>query len=114
MRSGFEKFVKKLLNKHKVKFKYEPFTLPYVVEKNYKPDFVLSNGILIETKGNFPSSDRTKMLKVKEQHPDLDIRLWFQRDNWVTKKHNMRYSEWAEKNGFKYHVGETLPKEWFK
>ena len=112
MRSGFERIIAKLLRNGRINFKYEPFSLSYTIKRKYTPDFVLDNGIIIEAKGRFTSADRTKMLRVKETHPELDIRLWFQSDNWLTKKHTMRYSDWANKNGFKYHVGEEIPKKW--
>jgi hypothetical protein len=112
MKSGFEKFVANLLKRDGVSFKYESLSLPYTLERTYKPDFILDNGVIIETKGRFTSTDRTKMLRVKAAHPELDIRLWFQSDNWLTKKHTMRYSDWAIKNNFIYHVGKNLPDEW--
>lgn len=113
MRSGFEKVIAKLFKKQKITFKYEADKIPYTVIKNYIPDFKIGN-TYIEAKGRFSSADRTKMLLVKEQHPELDIRLWFQRDNWLTKTHKQRYSDWAKKYGFQYHIGDTLPKDWFK
>ena len=43
----------------------------------YIPDFVLDNGIIIETKGLFTSEDRRKHIEVQKQHPELDIRFVF-------------------------------------
>lgn len=112
MRSGFEKTISKLLKKNKVRFTYETLSLEYVVARKYKPDFIC-NDIIIEAKGRFTGADRTKLLKIKERYPDLDIRLWFMQDNWMTKKKLMRYSDWARKHGFPYHVGLKFPKKWF-
>lgn len=109
-RSGWERHIADLFKKNKVKFEYETETLVY--EKEYKPDFILSNGIMIEAKGYFKPQDRTKMIQVKRGNPDKDIRFWFQRDNKVTKK--MAYSDWCKKHGFKYHIGDTLPSGWLK
>lgn len=115
MRSGFESKVSKMLASKKVKFSYESMTIPYVVERIYKPDFVIEGSdFVIETKGYFTSADRSKLLAVKRQNPDKDIRLWFQRDNWTTSKKKQKYSDWAEKNGFKWHVGDSFPLKWFK
>jgi len=114
-RSKFEKVINNLLKRHKVAFEYEPYKLNYVLEKTYIPDFVLADtNIHIEAKGYLKPEDRQKMIAVKKANPDLDIRLWFQKDNYLTKSKKSKYSDWAEKNGFKYHIGEELPKEWLK
>ncbi|HDL8237523.1 TPA: endonuclease I, partial [Yersinia enterocolitica] len=57
-RSGFEKVVADKLNPDE--FSYESNSYEYTVVKKYKPDFQLSNGILVETKGLWTSEDRTK------------------------------------------------------
>lgn len=103
----------------KISLGYEDTKLPYVVHRNYIPDFTLINKdrakiIYIEAKGNFPSTDRAKMVAVKEAHPDLDIRFVFQRDNPIRKGSKTTYSVWAAKHGFKSHIGEELPKEWLE
>jgi len=67
------------------------------------------NKIYIEAKGRFTSSDRTKMLRVKELHPDKDIRLVFMQDNYLTKRKIKRYTEWATDNGFINSVFPKLP-----
>lgn len=116
LRSGFELTCAKLLESRKVKFTYESEELPYTLESKYKPDFIINQGhkIYIEVKGHFKPSDRRKMKAVKKQHPDKDIRLWFMRDNYLnTKTKANKYSDWADKNGFEYHVGDTFPKHWF-
>jgi hypothetical protein len=53
------------------------------------------------------------MLAVKESHPDKDIRFVFQANNKIHPKSVTRYSDWAEKHGFKYAIGEA-PKDWFE
>lgn len=118
MRSKFEKTVSTLLESHGISFGYETENLPYVLSSNYKPDFIveLEDGskIYVEAKGHFTSQDRRKMKALKEQHPDKDIRMWFMADNYLNNKTKAtRYSDWAKRNGFKYHVGQTFPKEWF-
>lgn len=116
MRSGFERSVAKLFKSFGIKFLYEPDTFPYVIQRKYTPDFKIGKGkkaIYVETKGLFTSADRTKMKLVKEQNPELDIRMWFMRDNYLTKRKKQTYSGWAEKNGFLCHVGDTFPKHWF-
>jgi hypothetical protein len=112
MRSKFEKDISNVLKRNKVKFKYETLSLTYTVQRKYKPDFICGD-IIIEAKGRFTGADRTKLLKIKETYPNLDIRLWFMYDNWLTNKKQSRYSDWAKKHGFLYHVGLKFPKKWF-
>lgn len=114
LRSGFEDRIRALFKSEKIKHEYEPYKLKYVLEANYIPDFVLPNGIHIEVKGYFPSQDRRKMKAVKKSNPDIDIRFWFQRDNWLTSTKKTKYSTWAERNGFPWHVGEGIPVDWIK
>ena len=46
--------------------------------RTYTPDFYIpETNIYIEAKGHLDKGDRVKMLLVKEQYPDLDIRFVF-------------------------------------
>ncbi|WP_295789405.1 endonuclease I [uncultured Veillonella sp.] len=112
VRSNFEGRIKLNLLNDGVDFTYESKSFKYLIEHKYTPDFILSNGIIIEAKGLFLPEDRTKHLKVKEQHPELDIRFVFQADQWLTKSKKNKYSDWCKKNGFKYHIGDRVPIEW--
>ena len=115
-RSGLEKRTADFLNKRKVKFRYEEVKLKWqdLRMRTYTPDFVLSNGIIIETKGRFISSDRTKHLFVKAQHPDLDIRFVFSNPKAkLYKGAKSSYGDWCDKHGFQY-ARETIPIEWLK
>ena len=79
-RSGFEDDVAKELRSKGIKFTYEKEKIRWVDLKvrTYTPDFVLSNGIIIETKGRFVANDRRKHKEIAKQFPDLDIRFVFQ------------------------------------
>lgn len=80
----------------------------------YTPDFVLPNGIIIETKGRFLGSDRTKHLLIKAQHPEKDIRFVFSNSRQkLYKGAKKTYAEWCEKNGFKY-ADKQIPESWFE
>lgn len=70
----------------------------------YTPDFVLPNGIIIETKGRFVSQDRAKHLLVREQRPELDIRFVFSNpNNRIGKTSLTTYAHWCEgKNPRRY------------
>lgn len=89
---------------------YECERLAYVLENNYWPDFThKATKIIVEAKGRFTGADRRKMLKVKEGHPNRDIRICFMRDNKLNKKSATTYTAWATKNGFKSSVFPILP-----
>ncbi|MEM4547065.1 MAG: hypothetical protein QW328_09965 [Nitrososphaerota archaeon] len=115
LRSSFEEKVKKYLQEKNIKFKYEPFSLKYVLEKRYSPDFMIEgSGFVIECKGNFTGEDRKKLLAVRAMNPHVEIKLLFMRDNKLHRKSKMRYSDWAEKHGFDYHVSLDghIPERW--
>jgi hypothetical protein len=90
--------------------------IPYTQSKDrkYHPDFRLPNGIIIEAKGWFKSSDRQKHLCIKYQHPALDIRFVFSNSkNKIGKKSSTTYAMWCERNGFKY-ADKVVPAAWIK
>jgi hypothetical protein len=119
LRSNLEKKVATFLDSRKVEYKYEESTLPYTIpESNHKycPDFELPNGIIIEVKGRLTAADRKKMLLVKKQNPDKDIRFLFAVDNKISKASKTTYSIWCQKNGFDYHVCKEgkIPASWLQ
>ena len=66
-------------------------------------DFILPNGIIIEAKGQFVSSDRSKHKLIKEQHPDLDIRFVFSNSRTrIGKKSKTTYAMWCDRFGFNF------------
>jgi len=95
------------LKRSKVNFTYETEKIPYVLAGHYIPDFIVvtpHGRIYIEAKGYFRPEAKRKLIAVKRQHPNLDIRLVFY-------SHNKAYCKWAERCGFKYAI-EKIPKEW--
>ena len=115
-RSGLEERTAKYLRSLKVKFTYEKMKIKWqdLRHRTYTPDFVLDNGIIIETKGRFIPSDRSKHLRIREQHPELDIRFVFSNPNArLYKGSKSTYASWCEKYGFKY-AKEKIPVEWIK
>ena len=80
--------------------------------RTYTPDFVLPNGIIIESKGRFTQADRRKHIEIKKQHPKLDIRFVFSNANSrLYKGAKSRYSDWCNKYGFKW-SHRLIPKDW--
>ena len=109
-RNKFEKRTFDHLDREGIEFDYEIENLSYTLKGFYKSDFTVfcKNGkkIIIETKGYFRPEDKRKMVAVKKQHPDLDIRLLFYAPN-------KSYQRWAIKYGFPFAVRE-IPPEWLE
>ena len=65
--------------KFKYEFGYEAERIPYTLEGEYIPDwsikFPSGRKMLIEGKGYFRPESKRKMVAVKKQHPELDIRI---------------------------------------
>ena len=120
-KNRFEYEVAKTFRGQKTDFAYESEKLSYTLSKQYIPDFVIStpSGLrYIETKGNgrsWDASTRAKMVAVKKQHPDKDIRIlfWSNGEFGVKRKDGSRQTQmgWAEKNGFIAAVRE-IPDDW--
>ena len=141
MRSKFEKSTADALKALKKIFWYEEVKIPYIIpakKANYIPDFILGDikpkdledlkgRIIIETKGYFKYSDRVKMIQVKESNPELDIRMVFMQNSYLStltiKEKQMkkdgtpfkkeRYGDWCDKFGFPWAIGE-IPDDWLK
>jgi hypothetical protein len=116
-RSGLEEKVAEQLRGLGVSFRYEAkqdrieYTRPSTLAK-YTPDFVLPNGIIVETKGRFMTADRKKHLLIREQFPHKDIRFVFSNPNArLYKGSPTTYAKWCEKHGFQY-AKATIPEEW--
>jgi hypothetical protein len=114
-RSGLEDDIAKQLDAMRVKYTYEELKIFYTVpesEHKYTPDFVLPNGIIVETKGRFVTADRKKHLLIKQQYHDLDIRFVFSNPRCkISKVSKTTYADWCDKHGFKY-AAKMIPEEW--
>lgn len=99
---------------------YETTVIAYTVPQRtarYKADFRLPNGIIVETKGRFVSDDRKKHKLLKEQFPDLDIRLVFNNPNArISKASATTYAKWCDTLGIPYAKAVTrdapIPAAW--
>ena len=115
-RSGLEDTVANYLKEHKVKFLYEKVKIEWedLAYRTYTPDFVLNNGIIIETKGIFTVADRRKHVCIKKQHPSLDIRFVFTNSNRKLRKvAKSSYAEWCIRYGFRFY-NRIIPEDWLK
>jgi len=114
-RSGLEATVARFLEAQEVPAEYEKNKLKYEVPARvatYTPDWLLPNGIVIETKGLFNTADRQKHLLIKNQHPDLELRFVFSRvKTRISKISKTTYGDWAKHHGFQF-AEEKPPIAW--
>lgn len=113
-RSGLEESTAENLIERGVSFTYEEEKIKWTDLKirTYTPDFVLENGIILETKGRFVSTDRRKHKEIKKQYPGLDIRFVFNNSRAkLYKGAKSTYGDWCDKHGFKY-SDKIIPQEW--
>lgn len=111
-RSQFEAMVALNLQKRGIEFEYEKDRISYT--SYYIPDIRLPNGIYIELKGFFDASDRSKHIKVKREHPEIDIRFCFMNaKNKLSKGSKTTYGSWCDRHGFKWTEGK-IPQEWLE
>lgn len=116
-KSGFEEKIAKNLERIGALVAYEVDKYKYTVPESkhtYTPDFKLKEGVYCEGKGRLTTIDRRKMVLFKAQNPGVMVYILFQRDNVINAGSKTRYSDWARKNGFEYHVSSKgeIPKEW--
>ena len=115
-RSGLEHKVSQYLDNLYIKYKYEAIKIEWedLAYRTYTPDFVLSNNIIIETKGMFTAADRRKHLCIKKQHPELDIRFVFENSKRKLRKGaKSTYGQWCTKYDFLY-FDRVIPEDWLK
>jgi predicted nuclease of restriction endonuclease-like RecB superfamily len=106
-RNKFEQKIQKQLRKAHATFSYETVRVPYILARNYIPDFILSTPmgrVFLECKGYFRAEAKAKMAAVKKQHPEMDLRIIF----YAKNEKNIK---WGEKLGIPWAIGK-IPKEW--
>ena len=112
-RSGLEEKIAGLLTELGVSFEYESTKIPYTIQHHYHPDFVLPNHVYLEAKGYWEPSDRRKVLAVKRDNPDVDIRMVFQSPyNTISKKSKTTYAQWCTKHDIPWTAYHEIPLEW--
>ena len=115
-RSGIEHQTAEYLDKNNISYRYEKVKIEWedLSYRTYTPDFVLQNGIIIETKGRFTSADRRKHIEIKKQHPNLDIRFVFTNSrSKLYKGAKSSYADWCIKYNFRYY-DRIIPEDWLK
>lgn len=115
-RSQFELSLARSLKEKNIPFEYEKQKLTYIPDpKTYTPDFYLPDtNIYVEAKGELSKPDRVKMILIKKQHPDLDIRFVFMNArNKIYRGSKTTYADWCNRHGFQW-AEKNIPTEWLR
>lgn len=117
-RSRLELKIADQLEREGIAFEYESVKIPYTVperQARYLPDFKVGP-VFLEAKGYFrTTSERQKLLHVRESNPGIDVRLVFQDANKkIYKGSPTSYRQWAEDKGFLWCDKGTVPREWIE
>jgi hypothetical protein len=119
-RSKFEFTFSKELKRLNLFAEYEPDKFKYKqpeLIRSYCPDWKIRESVYIETKGNFSSSDRKKILWFRESNPDIKIYMLFMRsNNTLSKVSKTKYSDWCDKNNIEWADIKDIKKwkSWFR
>ena len=112
-RSKLEERISNLFDELGVIYEYESSKVAYTIQHHYVPDFILPNHIHLEAKGYWDAADRRKILAVKKDNPDLDLRMVFQAPyNKISKKSKTTYAQWCEKHDIPWCAFHTIPIDW--
>ena len=112
-RSKLEERIADLLEGLGVSYEYESTKIPYTIQHNYSPDFCLPNHVYLEAKGYWDPEDRRKILAVKKDNPDIDLRMVFESPyNTISKKSKTTYAQWCEKHDIPWSSYHEIPLDW--
>lgn len=106
-RNNFEKQTGLILG---IAYEYESLKLPYVVHRNYIPDFIKGN-TLIECKGFFRVGDTQKYTSIRDCLYPQGYELVFVLHNplkKVRKRGKINMAQWCEKEKFKWYTLENI------
>ena len=103
-RSGLEKKFAELMPKGR--FLYEPYDIPYVMHRKYKPDFVdKKTGDYIETKGFFRTGDTQKYTSIRDSIAPIKLIFVLSDPNKkVRKGSKITMGQWCHKEGFEFYT----------
>lgn len=116
-RSGLEETLAAQIAAAGVPVSFEAVKIKFIEpakNRTYTPDFILPNGIIIESKGRFLTADRQKHKLVQQQVPALDIRFVFSYSkSRISKASRTTYALWCETHGIPY-ADKVIPIEWLE
>ena len=112
-RSKLEERVADLLEGLGITYEYESTRVPYTIQHHYYPDFLLPNYTYLEVKGYWDAADRRKILAVKKDNPDIDLRMIFQAPyNKISKRSKTTYAQWCERHNIPWTPFHDIPLDW--
>ena len=112
-KSKLEEKVATLLSNLGISYEYESTKVPYTIEHHYIPDFCLPNYTYLETKGYWSPTDRRKVLAVKRDNPEIDLKMVFQAPyNTISKRSKTTYAQWCERHGIPWASFHDIPLDW--
>lgn len=105
-RSGLEKKFAELTPRGM--FKFEPYTVPYTIHRNYKPDFVFDD-YLIECKGYFRVGDTQKYTSIRDSLAGQELIFVLSDPNKKLRKGaKMTMGQWCDKENFQHFTLQTI------
>ena len=102
--SGLERKFAELAPRRR--YLYEPYDVPYVMHRTYKPDFVdKKTGDYIETKGFFRTGDTQKYTSIRDSiNPIKLIFVLSDPNKKIRKGAKMTMGQWCNKEGFEFYT----------
>jgi hypothetical protein len=90
----------------KRRYLYEPYDVPYVMHRKYKPDFVdKKTGDYIETKGFFRTGDTQKYTSIRDSIKPIKLIFVLSDPNKkVRKGSKITMGQWCHKEGFEFYT----------
>jgi len=105
-RSGLEKKFAELTPRGM--FKFEPYTIPYTIHRNYKPDFVFGD-YLIECKGYFRVGDTQKYTAIRDSLAGQELIFVLSDPNKKLRKGaKMTMGQWCDKEELQFFTLQTI------
>ena len=105
-RSGLEKKFAELTPRGM--FKFEPYTIPYTIHRNYKPDFVFGD-YLIECKGYFRVGDTQKYTAIRDSLAGQELIFVLSDPNKKLRKGSkMTMGQWCDKEELQFFTLQTI------
>lgn len=105
-RSGLEKKFAELTPRGM--FKFEPYTIPYTIHRNYKPDFVFGD-YLIECKGYFRVGDTQKYTSIRDSLAGQELIFVLSDPNKKLRKGSkMTMGQWCDKEELQFFTLQTI------
>ena len=92
-------------------FLYEPYRIPYIINKKYIPDFICERtGAMIECKGFFRVGDTQKYKAIRDEIDRPLIFLFSDSTKKLRKGSKMTLGQWCEKEGLAHFTLRTVDK----